>query len=72
MQNICLLVSFRYYNDGGSDDGVGFSVVKSSCLDNFSHTHEFGHNLGCDHDRDNANNPSEYAHAHRYCDGTDR
>ncbi|CAN0333786.1 unnamed protein product, partial [Laminaria digitata] len=33
--------------------------------------HEFGHNLGCDHNREDATTSTEYAHGLRYCTGDD-
>ncbi|CAN0406342.1 unnamed protein product, partial [Ectocarpus sp. 12 AP-2014] len=33
----------------------GFSLMDSLCFENWTQTHEFGHNLGCRHDRDNSN-----------------
>ncbi|CAM9223389.1 unnamed protein product, partial [Ectocarpus sp. 6 AP-2014] len=49
----------------------GFSVAKATCLENLTHTHEIGHNLGCRHDRESdADSKTEYAHGLRYCTGT--
>ncbi|CAM9251578.1 unnamed protein product, partial [Ectocarpus sp. 12 AP-2014] len=49
----------------------GFSVARATCFENFTHTHEIGHNLGCRHDRENdAGSEAEYAHGLRYCTGT--
>ncbi|CAM9859654.1 unnamed protein product, partial [Ectocarpus fasciculatus] len=48
----------------------GFSVARATCIENFTHTHEIGHNLGCRHDRGNdAESQTEYAHGLRYCTG---
>ncbi|CAN0420339.1 unnamed protein product, partial [Laminaria digitata] len=47
----------------------GFSLVKPTCLDNYVHTHEFGHNFGCFHNRDSTSISSDYSHGLRYCDG---
>ena len=51
------------------DPSRGFSVVSTECLDINSHTHEIGHNFGCDHPRltlpDSARTP--YSHAFRHC-----
>lgn len=48
----------------------GYSVVHTNCLSNFSHIHEIGHNMGANHDKDNAGTGHAYAYAHRYCDGS--
>lgn len=47
----------------------GYSVVHTSCLSNFSHIHELGHNLGANHDNDNTETSHDYAHAYRFCEG---
>ncbi|CAN0252790.1 unnamed protein product [Ascophyllum nodosum] len=60
----------RAYIFGGIAEW-GFSVVGANCFYNFSHTHEFGHNLGCYHNRENTNQIHEFAYGWRYCDGTD-
>ncbi|CAM9267528.1 unnamed protein product, partial [Choristocarpus tenellus] len=47
----------------------GTSVVDVDCLDNLSHTHEIGHNLGCYHDFTNSGAQTHpYAYGFRYCD----
>ncbi|CAN0294652.1 unnamed protein product, partial [Ectocarpus sp. 8 AP-2014] len=48
-----------------------YSLVNSKCFDNFSHTHEIAHNMGCRHDRDNTGADTEYSHGWRYCTGND-
>ncbi|CAM9507519.1 unnamed protein product [Ectocarpus fasciculatus] len=53
------------------NDTVGFSLVNSNCFDNFSHTHEIGHNMGCRHNRENAGADTEYSHGWQYCTDTD-
>ncbi|CAM9692960.1 unnamed protein product, partial [Choristocarpus tenellus] len=50
---------------------LGVSVVHRTCLDNFVPLHEFGHNLGCHHDEDNAPPGLGYRYGYRYCEGTD-
>lgn len=60
---------FVYNGAHSIPDSLGYSVVGSNCLDNFVHTHEFGHNLGCRHDRENTSFDTDYAHGLRYCDG---
>ncbi|CAM9373608.1 unnamed protein product [Scytosiphon promiscuus] len=51
----------------------GFSVVEASCLDNLTHTHEIGHNLGAGHNREDASTrETDYAHGYRHCSSTDR
>ncbi|CAM9947269.1 unnamed protein product, partial [Sphacelaria rigidula] len=52
-------------------DRYGFSTVGANCFYNFSHTHEFGHNMGAHHDRENSNFDEEYSHGMRYCSGDD-
>ncbi|CAN0531170.1 unnamed protein product, partial [Scytosiphon promiscuus] len=52
-------------------DAYAFSVVYATCIDNFSHTHELGHNLGCSHNRVDSTEDHDYAHGLRYCDGDD-
>ncbi|MEO5729220.1 MAG: M12 family metallo-peptidase [Byssovorax sp.] len=47
-----------------------FSTVSSTCISNYSVTHELGHNMGCAHDRDNAGTTTyayPYAYGYRYC-----
>lgn len=56
--------SYTYHSDA-----YAYSLVKPTCLDNYVHTHEYGHNFGCGHDRDNSNKDTDYSHGHRYCDG---
>ncbi|CAM9938469.1 unnamed protein product, partial [Ectocarpus sp. 4 AP-2014] len=49
----------------------GFSLMDSLCFDNWTQTHEFGHNLGCRHNRENTNTGmTDYGHGMRYCSGT--
>ncbi|CAN0121836.1 unnamed protein product [Ectocarpus sp. 4 AP-2014] len=50
---------------------LGFSLVGSNCFDNFSHTHEIAHNMGCYHDRANSDADDDFRHGYRYCTGTD-
>ncbi|CAM9373919.1 unnamed protein product, partial [Ectocarpus sp. 8 AP-2014] len=53
------------------NEALGFSLMDSICFLNWTQTHEFGHNLGCRHDRDNSNTgTTEYGHGLRYCTGT--
>ncbi|CAM9926139.1 unnamed protein product [Ascophyllum nodosum] len=61
--------SIGYISSGNAD--FAFSVADANCLDSFSHTHEFGHNLGCDNNREDATTITDYAYGFRYCDGTD-
>ncbi|CAB1100369.1 unnamed protein product [Ectocarpus sp. CCAP 1310/34] len=53
------------------DAAFGFSLVDSNCFDNFSHTHEIAHNMGCYHDRENSLTQDDYRHGYRYCEGAD-
>lgn len=41
-----------------------FSVVYSGCLASLSLVHEWGHNLGCQHDRTNSGGPAAYPFAY--------
>ena len=45
--------------------------MDDDCFDNFTHSHEMGHNLGCLHDRDNSDTVSDFNHGWRYCSTTD-
>ena len=49
----------------------GYSLVHPNCFSSLVIAHEFGHNLGCDHNREHAGSDMEYAHGYRYCSGTD-
>lgn len=55
----------RYIFNG--NPAAGYSLMDVGCFDNYSHTHEMAHNLGCYHDRANSNIQSEYSHGWRYC-----
>ncbi len=47
-----------------------FSVVNSTCISNYSFTHELGHNMGCGHDRENAGAGAyayPYSYGYKYC-----
>lgn len=60
---------FRTSNNAGSNPDLAFSVVSAVCLDYpyWAHTHEFGHNLGAQHNRENSGYDLEYAHGKRFC-----
>lgn len=62
----------RYGPEIPTNPALGYSLVKVGCLDNFSHTHEFGRNIGCHHNRDNSNAQFEYSHGLQYIDCTDQ
>lgn len=65
-------LSRRFIFNGGVDSG--FSVVDIDCFDFFSHTHEMGHNLGCDHNRENAVTEvteNEFGYGTLHCTTTD-
>lgn len=49
-----------------------YALVNPNCFWNLVIAHEFGHNLGCDHNRENASGDQEYAHGYRYCSGSDQ
>ena len=51
-------------------EGFGYSIVHVHCLPNLSHIHEIGHNLGANHDHESSASIHAYAHAQRYCDGS--
>ena len=59
----------RYLFNG--NEASGYSLVQATCLDDYTHTHLFGHNLGCNHNREDTIRDHEYAHGLRYCDGED-
>ncbi|CAM9893984.1 unnamed protein product, partial [Sphacelaria rigidula] len=54
---------------GSSFAKYAYSVVHINCINNFSHTHEVGHNMGANHDEGNSNAYHEYAYAYRRCIG---
>lgn len=58
------VVRYLYFDNAD----YGFSLVKATCLDNYVHTHEYGHNLGCHHDRESTSWLTDYSHGTRYCD----
>eukprot|EP00752_Nemacystus_decipiens_P003649 g3363.t1 len=47
-----------------------YALVNPNCFSNLVIAHEFGHNLGCDHNREHAGEDQGYAHGYRYCSGT--
>lgn len=47
-----------------------YGLVNPNCFSNLVIAHEFGHNLGCDHNREHSTDEHEYAHGYRYCSGT--
>ncbi len=55
------------YDGTGNDPAYGFNVVERAGCES-TYVHEIGHNLGCQHDRDNASdNPLyPYAYGHRF------
>eukprot|EP00752_Nemacystus_decipiens_P005854 g5288.t1 len=59
-----------YFN---GDPDRAYSVVSVRCLDELSVTHEFGHTLGCGHNREAVidENEHDYAHGEIYCDVED-
>ena len=59
-------VPCRYVFNG--EDTNGFSVVDADSFDEFTHTHELAHNLGCLHNRENSETQTDYSHGMRYCD----
>lgn len=63
--------TLSYTRWGFETEDKAFSLTDANCLDNFTHTHEFGHSLGCEHDRENTERRwiTEYAHGMRYCTG---
>ena len=63
---------FRYLYSSYWGADLGFSLVAPVCIEYDSHTHELGHNMGCNHDYDSSTTKTEYGHGLRYCDGTDR
>ncbi|CAM9322195.1 unnamed protein product, partial [Hapterophycus canaliculatus] len=56
-----------YIFDGRDD--LGYSLMDDDCFDNYTHTHEMGHNLGCGHDRSHSSIQTDYSHGLRYCSG---
>ncbi|CAM9751779.1 unnamed protein product [Sphacelaria rigidula] len=68
-----LFGSFQDYCGAGwffnGSPGRGFSTVGVSCISNLSHTHEWGHNMGADHNREDSSTQTDFAHGRRYCDG---
>ncbi len=51
---------------------IAFSVVDVDCLSNYSYPHELGHNMGLQHDRDNADSSPRYSYAYGYQDPQSR
>jgi len=73
--------------DGGGACGIGwqmtaanqdsfadsaYSVVDVDCISNYSYPHELGHNMGLQHDRDNAESEGRYSYAYGYQDQQSR
>jgi hypothetical protein len=55
------------YDGTGNDAAYGFNVVERAGCES-TYVHEVGHNLGCQHDRENtsSNPPYPYAYGHRF------
>ena len=52
----------------GNDEALAYSVVDSHCLlSSYTNTHELGHALGADHNREDSLYETDYAHGKRYC-----
>ncbi|CAM9567477.1 unnamed protein product, partial [Hapterophycus canaliculatus] len=47
-----------------------YATVNPNCFSQLVLAHEFGHNLGCHHNREHSPIDTEYAHGYRYCSGT--
>lgn len=58
------------FDDG--DESLGFSVVRTWCFDGLSPQHEFGHNLGCSHNREISDTTTDYGYGYRNCDVDNR
>lgn len=68
----CLgLVSSHRWLFWNSDSRYGYSVVGANAVDNYVPSHEYGHNLGGHHNREDSDWSEEFSHGLRYCDGTD-
>ncbi|CAM9277620.1 unnamed protein product, partial [Ectocarpus sp. 12 AP-2014] len=74
--DLVLLVGYFPFTCGlgwifNDDERLGYSLMDSLCFENWTQTHEFGHNLGCRHDRGNSDTGmTAYGHGLRYCTGT--
>lgn len=66
-----LLLAVRYVMQTPNSrfDAFAYSIVHVHCINNLSHIHEVGHNMGANHDRESTETSHDYAHAQRYCDG---
>ncbi|KAG5192055.1 hypothetical protein JKP88DRAFT_284721 [Tribonema minus] len=57
------------YSASSSFAPYGFSVVYSDCIVSYSHIHEIGHNMGCQHNAENSGDATmwSYGVGYRYC-----
>lgn len=75
---VCAIINWTGNNFAGhawilpslntANQNLGFGVVRSDSISQFIVNHEIGHNLGCDHDRNNAsgNRLFPYSFGHRF------
>jgi hypothetical protein len=64
--NICGIAYLMTF-PGVSFENQAFSVIVRSCaFGELTQAHEFGHNMGCAHDRDNAGTQGAYAYSYGY------
>eukprot|EP00903_Cladosiphon_okamuranus_P011188 g10557.t1 len=68
--DLILLVGELHDVCGIAHGDWAYAMANPNCFSNLVIAHEFGHNLGCNHNREHAGEDQDYAHGYRYCSGT--
>ncbi|CAM9477384.1 unnamed protein product, partial [Hapterophycus canaliculatus] len=66
MNDFCGLAYFLPDTIAGYSE-YAYAIVHPNCFSQLVIAHEFGHNLGCEHNREHSTTDMEYAHGYRYC-----
>ncbi|CAM9703792.1 unnamed protein product, partial [Scytosiphon promiscuus] len=69
LNDVCGLAYFLPDTVAGYSE-YAYGSVHPNCFSRLVIAHEFGHNLGCEHNRNHSTTDMEYAHGYRYCSGT--
>lgn len=63
----CSLLRYFLPDTSPEHGDFAYSVSSPNCFHAFVLGHEFGHNFGCTHNREDSPSDMEYAHGYRYC-----